>query len=62
MNVVKNEVPIPRDDKNMVSILETIHVETGERKVVKEFDGVIIEAPNWLKTEAALIYNSQVKL
>lgn len=51
-----------RDDEGMISVLEIMDVFTGERRVIKEFGGVIIEAPNWLKTEQALVYNSQGKI
>lgn len=38
------------------SILETINIETGERKVLATFDK-LIEAPNWTRNDQ-LIYNS----
>lgn len=40
------------------SILETIEVETGNRKIIKEFD-CVIEAPNWTADGRYLVYNSQ---
>lgn len=43
---------------NVISILETVDVTSGERTVLKEFDRVI-EAPNWLKNGKELIYNSE---
>lgn len=41
-----------------VSVLETLDVETGERRVLKVFD-VVIEAPNWTHDGRRLIFNSQ---
>lgn len=46
-------------DENIRSILETINVETGERKVLAVFEGKVIEAPNWRRDKNALLYNSQ---
>ena len=48
--------PWYRDDDE--SILEIYDVETGERRVLREFD-TLIEAPNWTKDGRALLYNSQ---
>ncbi len=63
MKTVPKNSPAPvRDDPGMVSILEIVDTATGERTTVKEFPGVIIEAPGWLKTRDALIYNSRGKL
>jgi TolB protein len=42
--------------ENTKSFLETINIETGERKTLAEFDQVI-EAPNWTR-DGRLIYNS----
>ena len=42
----------------ITSILEIYDVSTGSRKVVKEFTGVHIEAPNWTPDGKWLIYNS----
>jgi Tol biopolymer transport system component len=44
-----------------VSKLEIYNIETGERKVVKEFPSVI-EAPNWTKDGKYLVYNSGGKI
>jgi Tol biopolymer transport system component len=41
----------------IVSILEILDVETGQRTTVREFDG-LIEAPNWTPDGKWLIYNS----
>lgn len=46
------------EKRNVISVLEVVHVETGERKVLKEFDH-LIEAPNWLKNGNELIYNAE---
>lgn len=48
-------------ERSVKSMLETLDVVTGERKVHATFDGVI-EAPNWLQGEEALIYNRDGKL
>jgi len=48
-------------ERDSLSILETIDVHTGERKVLKEFDHVI-EAPNWTKDGKTLVYNSQGRM
>jgi len=45
-------------ERDTFSILETINVHTGERKVLKEFD-YVIEAPNWTRDGKYLVYNSQ---
>lgn len=46
-------------DENIRSILETIDVNTGQRKVLAVFEGKVIEAPNWRRDRNALIYNSR---
>ncbi len=43
--------------RNESSVLEIYEVETGARRVLREFDDVI-EAPNWSKDGAHLVYNS----
>ena len=43
--------------RDTFSILETVDVFSGERKVLKEFEHVI-EAPNWTKDSKHLVYNS----
>lgn len=48
-------------ERDSFSILETVDVFTGERRVLKEFDKVI-EAPNWSQDGKFLIYNSQGKM
>jgi dipeptidyl aminopeptidase/acylaminoacyl peptidase len=47
--------------RNSFSILETVDVFSGERKVLKEFDHVI-EAPNWTKDGKHLVYNSNGRM
>ena len=44
-----------------VSYLNVLDTETLEVRVLKRFDKVI-EAPNWLRNENALIYNSEGKI
>jgi len=46
------------EERNVISILETVDVSSGERKVLAEFD-YLIEAPNWTKDGKRLIYNSR---
>ena len=45
-------------ERDTYSILETVDVHTGERKVLKEFD-YVIEAPNWTQDGKYLVYNSR---
>jgi len=44
-------------ERDTFSILETVDVLTGIRKILKEFD-FVIEAPNWTQDGKALVYNS----
>lgn len=44
--------------RDSYSILETVDVFTGVRKVLKEFD-YVIEAPNWTQDGRFLVYNSR---
>jgi TolB protein len=44
-------------ERDSFSILETVDVHTGARKVLKEFD-YVIEAPNWTQDGKSLVYNS----
>ena len=48
-------------ERDSYSILETLDVISGERKVLKEFD-YVIEAPNWTKDGRFLVYNSRGKI
>ncbi|CAM4106248.1 transporter [Paenibacillus alkaliterrae] len=54
-----NTLQEPRtiENRNVISFLETVDVNTGERSVLAEFD-CLIEAPNWTKDGKRLIYNS----
>lgn len=45
------------DDRGVVSILEIIDADTGERTALRQFNEVI-EAPNWTRDGKKLIYNS----
>ena len=44
-------------ERDSISILETINVDTGVRSILKEFD-YVIEAPNWTRDGRYLVYNS----
>lgn len=48
-------------ERDTFSILETVDVYTGERKILKEFD-YVIEAPNWTRDGRYLVYNSQGRM
>ncbi len=45
------------EQRKVISILETVEIETGKREILKEFE-YLIEAPNWLKNGRELIYNA----
>ena len=45
-------------ERDSISILETVDIQSGERTVLKEFDHVI-EAPNWTQDNQFLVYNSR---
>lgn len=47
--------------ENTVSYLNTYDIETGEVRVLARFPQ-IIEAPNWLKTEDAILYNAEGRM
>ena len=47
--------------RDSFSILETVDVFTGIRKILKEFDHVI-EAPNWTKDGKYLVFNSNGRM
>jgi len=53
-------VPRKAEDRPVVSILETVEIDTVERTVLAEFD-YLIEAPNWT-FDGKLVYNSRGKL
>ncbi len=44
-------------ERDSISILETVDVNTGARSVLKEFD-YVVEAPNWTRDGRSLVYNS----
>ena len=44
--------------RDSISILETVDVQSGLRTVLKEFD-YVIEAPNWTQDGRYLVYNSR---
>jgi len=44
--------------QRVTSILEIYDIVTGTRQVVREFNGVLIEAPNWTPDGKWLVYNS----
>jgi Tol biopolymer transport system component len=48
-------------ERDSFSILETVDIHTGERRVLKEFD-YVIEAPNWTQDGRTLVYNSGGKM
>ncbi|MBM7567273.1 TolB family protein [Paenibacillus sacheonensis] len=50
--------PTPRA---VISTLETVDIETGERETLAEFDH-LIEAPNWTNDGNRLVYNSGGRL
>ncbi|SDM82466.1 WD40-like Beta Propeller Repeat [Paenibacillus sp. yr247] len=49
--------PQKNEGRNVISILETVDIQTGERTVLAKFD-YLIEAPNWTRDGNRLIYNS----
>jgi TolB protein len=49
------------EERQVISILETVDVQSGERKILAEFD-YLIEAPNWTSDGKYLIYNSRGSL
>ncbi len=59
MKVLK--APRGKENRNVVSILETLDVETGERTILAEFEN-LIEAPNWTEDGEFLVYNSDGKI
>jgi Tol biopolymer transport system component len=55
MQVLKS--PRVRPDRGTYSILEILDVDTGKRRVLREFEDVI-EAPNYTKDGRGILYNS----
>jgi TolB protein len=56
MNTLRE--PIKNERRNVVSILEMVDINTGERMELAKFDH-LIEAPNWTLDGNRLIYNSE---
>ena len=48
-------------ERDAISFLKTVNVETGEIELLKKFDH-LIEAPNWMRDGAHLVYNAGGKL
>lgn len=59
MNVLTTKREV--EERNVISILETYDIVSGERKVLDKFDE-LIEAPNWLKDGKTLVFNGHGKL
>ncbi|MDR6885209.1 transporter [Bacillus sp. 3255] len=59
MNTLKE--PRKMEGRQVSSMLETVDVHSGERRVLAEFD-YLIEAPNWTLDGKQLIYNSLGRL
>jgi Tol biopolymer transport system component len=49
------------EDRGVSSVLEIFSLESGTRRVVKEYPG-LIEAPNWTKDGEKLIFNRQGRI
>jgi Tol biopolymer transport system component len=48
-------------ERDSISILETVDVQTGTRSVLETFD-YVIEAPNWTRDGSYLVYNSRGRI
>lgn len=59
MNTLKEPRKVER--RNVISMLETVDVASGERNILAEFD-FLIEAPNWTCDGNHLVYNSLGRL
>ncbi|RTE10637.1 TolB family protein [Paenibacillus whitsoniae] len=59
MNTLKQ--PRQAEVRQVISYLEEVDVQTGEREVLAQFDD-LIEAPNWTSDGRRLIYNSRGRL
>lgn len=53
--------PRTREQRNVISMLETVNVETGERKLLAEFE-TLIEAPNWTIDGKFLVFNREGRI
>lgn len=60
MNVLTNQRH-EVEDRHVFSILEEYDLETGERKVLKEFD-CTMEAPSYMKSGKEIVYNAEGKI
>lgn len=49
--------PRGQENRNVISMLETVEVESGARTLLAEFED-LIEAPNWTGDGRKLVYNS----
>src|SRR3972149_5374737 len=58
---MENKGVISEDSRMVQSTLETIDIATGQRQIVHRADE-LIEAPNWSRDGATLLYNSGGKL
>ncbi|MFP4662512.1 MAG: TolB family protein [Halanaerobiales bacterium] len=56
-----NYSPFQKEDRGVISILETVNVNTAERTVLAEFED-LIEAPNWTQDGKHLVYNSNGRI
>lgn len=54
MNVLTEKRTV--EERDVISVLETYNIETGERKTLCELDE-LIEAPNWLSDGKTLVFN-----
>lgn len=50
--------PRKHENRGVISILETVDVDSGTRTVLAEFED-LIEAPNWTQDGKYLVYNSK---
>jgi TolB protein len=50
-----------QEDRGVISILETVDVDSGTRTVLAEFED-LIEAPNWTQDGKYLVYNSNGRI
>ena len=53
--------PARREERDVISILECVDVDSGARTALAELD-FLIEAPNWTQDGKALVYNSKGRI